>query len=511
MRRAVLGALAVGLALSGCSSADRLRGSTDDPPDRSTAAASSIQPARTGPLARFYDQKLRWRSCRGGFECTRLEVPLDYGAPAGRTITLAVVRLPARDDDPRGSLVLNPGGPGASGVEYARAAESVVSGAVRRRYDVVGFDPRGVARSAPITCLTDTQLDEFLAIDGSPDSTEEELALEQEWKGLGAGCLARRPALTAHVGTREVARDLDVLRAALGDRRLSYLGKSYGTYIGATYADIFPRRVGRLVLDGPLDPSSTGTDIAAGQTVGFERAFRSFLDDCVGRSSCPFSGGVDAAERQVDRLFDAIDAKPLRGEPGRPVTQALAVIGVAAALYDEGSWALLRDALREAKRGSGDTLLALADYYSDRGPDGTYTTNAMEALYAVNCLDRPEQMELADYRAEAVEAERVSPVFGAFIAWGNLPCASWPVPPQGSPHPVAAEGAKPILVVGTTRDPATPYAWAKALASQLDSGRLLTFVGDGHTAYRRGNACIDRAVDRYLLEGRLPAKGTRCR
>ncbi|MGH8893903.1 MAG: alpha/beta hydrolase [Actinomycetes bacterium] len=510
MRQAVPGvgaAVAVVLVLGGCSSAEGVGGAGERPSEASRADRSST---RVDPLARFYDQSLRWRDCRDGFECSRLEVPVDYGTPAGRTISVAVVRLPA-SGEAKGALVLNPGGPGGSGVDYARAAEAVVSRAVRDRYDIVGFDPRGVARSAPLSCLTDEQLDAFLAIDGSPDDPGEEQALDREWRKLGQGCAARRPLLTAHVGTRDVARDLDVLRAALGERRLKYLGKSYGTYIGTTYAELFPRRVGRFVLDGQLDPAASGAEIAFGQAAGFHRAFRAFLADCVERSSCPLSGGVDAAQAQVSQLLDAVDADPLRGERGRPVTQALAVLGVAAALYDEGSWPLLREAIAEARRGDGSTFLGLADHYSDRGPDGTYTTNAVEALYAVNCLDRPEAATLDEFRAAAERAEAASPLFGAFIAWGGLPCASWPAPPQGTPHPVAAEGARPILVVGTTRDPATPYEWARSVARRLENGRLLTLVGDGHTAYRQGSSCIDRAVDRYLLDGKLPARGTRCR
>ena len=498
---------AVAVLLAGCSAGDGEAGA-GDAAVRSTKATAGAY--TSGPLARFYGQTLKWRDCRDGFECARLEVPIDYRAPADGTIRLALVRLPA-SGDARGSLVLNPGGPGASGVDYARAAESVVSDAVRDRYDIVGFDPRGVARSAPISCLTDAELDRFLAIDGSPDEPAEEEALSQEWQALGQGCLADRPALTEHVGTRDVARDLDVLRAVLGDRRLNYLGKSYGTYIGTTYAERFPRRVGRVVLDGQLDPAASGEEIARGQAAGFHRAFRSFLADCLKHDSCPVSGDVDAAQAQVERLLDAVDATPLRGERGRPVTQALAVLGVAAALYDQSTWPLLRQAIAEAKRGSGTLFLALADFYSDRGPNGRYRTNSVEALYAVNCLDRPEATELAAYRAAAARAETVSPVFGAFIAWGSLPCASWPVPPQGTPHPVVAEGARPILVIGTTRDPATPYEWARSVARQLESGRLLTLVGDGHTAYRQGNDCIDRAVDRYLLDGTLSAAGTRCR
>lgn len=507
---AVVGALLV--LASGCTATDDTRRHVDlDGRSAASRSAATTTAARTGPLATFYDQRLRWSGCHQGFQCARLTVPVDYARPDGTTIRIALVRLPAAGDDARGSLILNPGGPGASGVDYALAAASVVSDALRERYDVVGFDPRGVARSAPLSCVTDTELDRLLALDGSPDDEAEERFVADRWRILGAGCVEDRPRLTAHVGTRDAARDLDVLRAALGDRRLTYLGKSYGTYLGTTYAELFPGRVGRVVLDGQLDPAASAEQVAAGQAAGFHRAFRSFLADCLTRSACPFTGGVDRAQQQVSALLDQVDARPLRGEPGRPVTQALAVIGVAAALYDEDSWPLLVRAFREAVRGGGQTLLALADYYSDRGPGGRYTTNAIEALYAVNCLDRPEATELADFRAAAARVAESSPVFGPFIAWGGLPCASWPVPPQGEPHPVTAAGARPILVVGTTRDPATPYAWSVSVAEQLESGRLLTYVGDGHTAYRRGSACIDRAVDRYFLAGTLPAPGTRCR
>ena len=500
-------AVAVAGAVAGCSATDDVRRRAD--PGRTSSGTAAG--ATATPLTQYYDQRLRWRDCHNGFECTRLEVPLDYAKPAGETIRIAVVRLRADSDDPRGSLIINPGGPGVSGVDYALAAESVVSEDVRERYDIVGFDPRGVQRSAPVACVSDDQLDVLLALDGSPDDAAEEQSIAQEWRSLGAGCAARRPLLTAHVGTRDAARDLDVLRGALGDRRLTYLGKSYGTYLGTTYAEIFPRRVGRVVLDGQLDPAASGPEIAAGQAAGFQRALRSFLATCLRRSSCPFAGDVAAALGQVSTLLEGVDQRPLRGEPGRPVTQALAVLGVAAALYDEGSWPLLIRALDQAQRGDGATLLALADYYADRASGGRYTTNAIEALYAVNCLDRPESTDLADYRKTAAALADTSPVFGPFIAWGSLPCASWPVPPQGEPHPVTAAGARPILVVGTTRDPATPYSWAVSVAKQLESGRLLTYVGDGHTAYRRGSRCIDRFVDRYYLDGTLPPTGTRCR
>lgn len=500
--------VAVSTLLAGCSGAADVRPGGDT--ERQSVEERAAR-TRTGPLTRFYDQRLRWRGCHGGFECSRLRVPVDYADPAAGSIRIAVVRLPAGDDEARGSLVLNPGGPGGSGVDYALAAGLVVSRAVRERYDIVGFDPRGVARSAPISCVSDAELDDLLALDGSPDDPAEEQQVLDAWRVLGAGCAADRPQLAAHLSTKAAARDLDVLRAALGDRRLTYLGKSYGTYLGTTYAELFPKRVGRLVLDGQLDPAASGAEIAAGQARGFEGALRAYLASCLRRSGCPFTGSVAAAQTQVGALLDRTDAQPLRGERGRPVTEALAVIGIAAALYDTRTWSLLTRALREAARGDGRTLLALADYYSDRRPDGRFTSNAIEAQYAVNCLDRPEATDLASYRAAATELSASAPVFGEFLAWGSVACATWPVPPQNTPHRVTAAGARPILVVGTTRDPATPYSWAVSVAKQLESGRLLTYVGDGHTAYRQGSRCIDRAVDRFLLDGKLPRTGTRCR
>lgn len=512
LRGAVVALVALLLAaLAGCSSYGARPGEDASGP-AGAGSVSSAAPAPSAPapaLARFYAQRLAWRDCGGGFDCAWLTVPVDYATPDTGSLQVAVVRLPAAGDR-LGSLVVNPGGPGASGVAYGRAARTVVSSAVRERYDVVGFDPRGVGASRPIDCLSDRQLDVFLAQDGTPDSPAEEAELVRQGELMGAGCLRDDPALAPHLSTLDTARDMDVLRAALGDARLSYLGKSYGTYLGALYAEQFPSRVGRLVLDGPVNPAATNLANARGQAVGFQRALESFLTDCVSRSSCPFTGSAADAQARLQRLLDATDTAPLRGDRGRPVTQALATYGVAIGLYDRGYWAYLRQALDDALRGDGRLLLTLADQYNDRGPGGRYRTNAGEAIYAINCLDRPEPFDVADFRAAAARVAAVSPVFGPFIVWSNLPCATWPAPPEGAPGPVRAAGSAPILVVGTTRDPATPYESAVALAGQLQAGRLLTYVGDGHTAYRRGSACIDRAVDAYLLAGTVPAEGTRC-
>ena len=505
-RSRVAAVLLASALLASCSSGD------DPAPEGgpSSPEASDTRTAPTPDLARFYDQQLDWRDCKGNFECARLLVPVDYTDPGGPTLQLGVNRLPASGDRV-GSLLVNPGGPGVSGLAYARSAGSIVSKSVRSRYDVVGFDPRGVGASAGLQCLDDRQLDAFLGYDGTPDDPAEEQGLMAVSEQLGAGCEQDDAVLLPHVGTRDAARDMDVLRAALGDRQLTYLGKSYGTYLGATYAELFPTRVGRLVLDGPIDPAASTLEMAELQAIGFQRALEAFIDDCLPRRSCPFDGDRDAAEARVGALFDELDRSPLPGVGKRKLTESLATIGVAVALYDEGSWSFLRQALGQAFRGDGETLMLLADFYADRGPGGRYTTNAIEAMYAVNCVDRPQESDLEKVRADAERAAEAAPLFGAYIVWSNVACGSWPAPAEGEPAPVTAEGSRPILVVGTTRDPATPYEWAQALADELDAGHLLTYVGDGHTAYRRGSECIDEAVDAYLLDGTTPAAGTRCR
>lgn len=421
-----------------------------------------------------------------------------------------MIRLPATGKDRLGSLLLNPGGPGGSGINYARAARAVISDPLRARYDVVGFDPRGVGESTPLKCLDDDQIDTLLSIDGSPDTPAEEQALVKESQLLGQECEKRAPGLTAHVSTVEVAKDLDMLRAALGDEKLTYLGASYGTYIGAVYQSLFPDKVGRLVLDGALDPTSTTDEVNLGQATGFERNLDAYIDDCLRDRECPLPGPRAAAVAKIGALLDQLDRAPLTTEQGRPLTQALAVLGLIYPLYSPQLWPQLTDSLRAAFGGAGTGLLSSADAYADRGPNG-YESNSNEVNYAVNCLDNPEPAaDLAKYRADAARLKKAAPLLGEYLAWSSLPCAYWPAKAEFQPGPIAAPGTPPILVVGTTDDPATPYVWSVALAKELSSGVLLTNVGDGHTAYRTGNACIDSAVDRYLLTGEPPKDGTRC-
>ncbi|NYD22210.1 alpha/beta hydrolase [Kineococcus aurantiacus] len=506
--RAVSALAVLVLALSGCSA---LGASSPDPRPVGTATAVASENATDPALAAFYGQRLQWVDCSGGFECTRLTVPVDYADPAGATASLAVVRTrtAAEGEDRLGSLVLNPGGPGASGVEYARAARTVVSQDVRDHFDVVGLDPRGVGESDPLRCLRDRQVDRFLATDPTPDDPAEVQALSARTTELGRGCAASGE-LAAHVDTLSAAKDLDVLRAALGDDKLNYLGKSYGTYLGAWYAEQFPQRVGRFVLDGAIDPALSSEQLNAGQAAGFEVALRSYVRDCQSGRNCPLTGGVDDGVAQVRRFLEGLDAEPLPTGTGRPLGQGLGYLAVANPLYAPQLWPQLSKALKAAFAGDGSVMLAQADAYTHRSADGRYADNSATVIYAVNCLDRDDDESEPQVAAAVEEFARDAPTFGPYLAWGGLACTNWPVAPVGQVRPVHAQGAGPIVVVGTTRDPATPYAWARSLAGELSSGRLLTYDGDGHTAYATGSSCVDSAVDTYLIAGTAPDEGTTC-
>jgi pimeloyl-ACP methyl ester carboxylesterase len=479
-------------------------------PTPSAPAADATTPP-SAALAPYYTQKLTWTNCKDGFQCAKLQVPLDYAKPEGDRIQISTIRLPASGKR-AGSILINPGGPGGSGIEYGRAARSVLSAKVRARYDVVGFDPRGVGESAPVRCLPSRSLDAYLSLDNTPDSQAEITALQEGSQRLSAGCEAESAKILPHVGTVNAARDIDILRAALGDPGLTYLGKSYGTFLGAVYADLFPKRVRALVLDGAVDPSLTPLQLNEAQAKGFEVAMRAFVEDCFRAKDCPFkTRDVDSALTQVSDLLRRTDQHPLRnaGGNGREITEPWVSLGIITPLYDRRSWPVLRQALAGAFNGDGTVLLSLADLLIGRGPEGTYS-NQTEANLAVNCLDNTFPRDVSTYAAAADRAATEAPRFGSSVMWGSLPCATWPVHPTPPPDHLDAQGAPPILVVGTLRDPATPYQWAQALSHELSSGVLLTFDGDGHTAYLTGSTCVDNTVDQYLLDQKVPKNGIRC-
>ncbi|MBA4863856.1 alpha/beta fold hydrolase [Streptomyces sp. PSKA54] len=501
--------VAAGLLATGCSPG----GSTTD------AALAALPRSTPTALSAYYGQELRWRDCGvPGFECSTMKAPLDYEKPDSGDVKLAVARKKATGPGKRlGSLLVNPGGPGGSAVGYLQSYAALGYPAeVRARYDMVAVDPRGVARSEPVECLDGREMDAYTQTDITPDDQRETDQLAAAFKKFAGGCESRSGTILPHVSTIEAARDMDILRAVLGDKKLTYVGASYGTFLGATYAGLYPERVGRLVLDGAMDPTLAARQLNEEQTAGFETAFRSFAEDCVKHQDCPLGGPgttAEAAGKNLKAFFQQLDAAPLAGgsTDGRRLTESLATIGVIAAMYDEGSWGQLRGALTAAmKEKDGTSLLALADSYYERGEKGSYS-NLMFANAAVNCLDLPAAFTSPEQVEQSLPAfEKASPVFGEGLAWSSLNCAYWPVPPTGKAHRIEATGAAPIVVVGTTRDPATPYRWAEALADQLSSGRLLTYEGDGHTAYGRGSECVDSAINRYLIEGTAPKDGTRC-
>ncbi|MBD8870906.1 alpha/beta hydrolase [Nocardioides donggukensis] len=478
-------------------------------PETSTGPEPGGQPAPDPRLQAYYDQSLAWSSC-GNRECARIEVPLDYDDPEGERIELALLKVAAgRPADRVGSLVVNPGGPGAPGTSYADRAGSFFGDRIRDRFDIVGFDPRGTGTSSPVDCLGDRQLDRFIALDADPDTPSEVTAFERQLELIGTGCARRSGELAAHVSTVEAARDMDVIRAALGEDRLTYFGASYGTKLGATYADLFPDRAGRLVLDGAVDVSLSNRDLTLEQAAGFELALTAYVDDCLAEGPCFLGADREEALAEIGALLDRVDREPLPvGD--RTLRVGNAFYGIVAPLYSETNWPLLTASLSRAMQGDGTGLLRLSDLYTSRGPDGTYTDNSSEAIYAINCLDDPGFTPVDEVPEEFAAFEEASPTFGRIFAWSLTGCAGLAVEPPEPREPLTAEGADPLLVIGTTRDPATPYRWAEALADQLASAVLVSRDGDGHTGYNMGNACVDEVVESYLVEGTVPDGDVDC-
>ncbi len=480
---------------------------------RSASTPTSPPPA-SGPapegLESFYTQQLDWQEC-GANECAALEVPVDYQEPDGDVIKLKLERVPAGDQANRvGSVVVNPGGPGAPGTTMAENASGYFRPELLDRVDIVAFDPRGTGESDPVDCLPDEALDAFVAQDPSPDDAAEGKEVVANQDAFFAGCVASSDALVGHVSTVEAARDMDVLRSALGEETLSYLGFSYGTTLGSTYASLFPDKVGRFVLDGATDPTLDFRENALSQAAGFQTALDAYVDDCVAQGDCFLGADRDAALATIDQLLDDVEADPLPTNQDRDLEIGNAFYGLVTPLYSRDSWPYLDQGLQEALDGSGSTLLLLSDLYGSRNASGGYDDNSLEAILAINCLDDPEAIEPSEVPAELPAFEEASPTFGEVFAWGLTGCHGIQVEAAEPPPTIKAEGAAPIVVIGTTRDPATPYEEAVALADQLASGVLLTRDGDGHTAYNKGNACIDEAVEGYLIDGTVPADGTEC-
>lgn len=504
-----VGGVAVLVALSSDDADTSPRSPTSDAP--TTTPAADVTEAPSPALSRFYSQQLSWEPCRDGDQCATLTVPLDYRNPGGGTIDLALLKVPAADSGHRlGSLVVNPGGPGAPGTDYAASASSVFRDPLLESYDIVGFDPRGTGASDPVDCLSDDQLDHYIAADPDPDTPEEASAYEGWVRELGRGCAERSGAIAAHVTTVEAARDMDVLRAALGESTLTYFGASYGTKLGATYADLFPERVGRMVLDGAVDLSIGSRELSLEQAAGFETALRAYVENCIEQSDgCYLGDSLDAGLARIRAFIDSVDAQPLPAGGDRELDVGNAFYGIVLPLYSRDYWQILTQALGAGLDGDGSLLLQLSDLYTSRG-DAGYTDNSIEANYAINCLDEPYAITPAQVPANVADFEKASPTFGRVFAWGLTTCGGIRVEATERDRSVRAAGAAPIVVVGTSRDPATPYDWAVHLADQLESGVLVSRDGDGHTGYNAGNDCVDSAVEDYLIDGTVPQDGLSC-
>ncbi|MEV1051874.1 alpha/beta hydrolase [Streptomyces sp. NPDC049887] len=448
------------------------------------------------------------------WECSFMEVPRDWTKPGGETIELALIRAKARDQAERiGSLIFNFGGPGGSGVSTLPAAAQDFE-RLRARYDLVSFDPRGVGRSQPVECLDDPELDQYYAQDATPDDSAEEKTYSDNLSRYDAACEENSGPDLPHVGTTNAARDMDLMRQVLGDDRLHYFGISYGTELGGVYAHLFPEKVGRAVFDAVVDPTSTAVEGSLGQARGFQLAFTNFAKDCVARGdACQLPGSTPEEIQQfVIDLQNRLEKKPIPGIGDRELTQTQATNGIAQALYSKEYWPLLEQGLDEADGGDGSLLLALSDAMNGRNREGQYS-NLQAANAAINCVDFKERYSMAQTKARLPEFREASPIFGDYLGWGLMGCRHWPVPGQWETPDVSAPGAAPILVIGNTGDPATPYEGARAMVQALGKGVgiELTYEGEGHGAYNSGSKCVATAVDQYLLNGKVPASGTVCR
>ncbi|GII55237.1 peptidase [Planotetraspora thailandica] len=470
-----------------------------------SAAACGSREVATAGVPR---ETIAWGPCEGvsastGFQCATMNVPLDYSKPEGRKIGIALIRRKASDTAHRiGSLVFNFGGPGGSGVSTLLNAASAFA-VLGRSYDLVSFDPRGVDRSSGVRCLDDRRMDQWLAEEPSLD-VEKESALDIEFANA---CQRRSGWILPYIGTVNAARDMESLRAALGESKFNYFGFSYGTHLGAVYATLYPQKVGRMVLDSALDPSVGMLDMSKTQALGFQRAWEDYLADCTKtKTSCPLGSDTATAKNAVLTLLNDLQAHPAK-VGNREVTSTVARTGITQALYSKLTWPLLTDALSDARKGDESGLLALADQYAGRQPNGTYTT-LQSSLPAILCADTTDRPTVAQAVGLANQLVPTTPIFAATAASAGM-CSVWHAPGENTNRHIDASGSQPIVVVGVTHDPATPYQWAPSLARQLRTAVLLTLNGEGHGAYGQ-SPCIDTAVNSYFTEGRVPANGLTC-
>ncbi|MFB8280781.1 alpha/beta hydrolase [Nocardia colli] len=491
------------------------------------AAGCTINGHPTGPmpagpaeLTKFYSQTVQWGSCTGygsqddrfapNAQCARITVPVDYANPDGPTAQIAVSRIKATGKR-IGSLLMNPGGPGESGLTMSSLGNKTP---LAQRFDRVGFDPRGVGSSTPaIVCETAQEQDAERAEPQKDNTPEGIAAAENENKQYADHCAERTGKdFLARVGTREVVQDMDVMRAALGDAKLSYLGYSYGTKIGSAYAEKFPDHVRALVLDGAIDSSQDPVQESLRQAAGFQKVFDAYAADCTTKADCPLGTDKTQTVQRFRALVNPLWDKTVPTTDPRGLNYSDALTGVRQALYTNDLWPVLTLGLSELRDGRGDTLLQLADLYDGRRDDGTYS-NTTDAFNAIRCVDDPRISDRGITAKQDAEYRKAAPFLDDGRGTGAAPldaCTAWPVPNTSEPHRITVTGLPKVVVVSTTEDPATPYQAGVDLASQLGAS-LVTYKGNRHTiALSGGSSCVDEAVIDYLVDLTDPEAGLTC-
>ena len=489
--------------------------SATTPPTTAGRATTTVGGPTRGGSGGGSRGTVRWHSCPDtkGFQCATLTVPLDRADPSGPTINIALNRRPANDLSKRiGSLVVNPGGPGGSGLELAANLPATLPTALLDRFDLVGFDPRGVGESEGIVCTTDAQKDERVALDDRPDTRAEIDALVQSRLDDGAACQGSDRDLIPYLTTIATARDLDLIRAAIGDEKLTYLGFSYGTHLGATYAQLFPTHVRALVLDGVVNPQTAGgtngpPELDETYGTSFDRAFDRFTAACIASTTCPLRPDPRAAR---DAAAAGVETTPLPAtDDRRQVGAGMFNQGVASSLYSHQLWPMLATALKDAADGDGTFLLKLADNGWERGQDGHYK-NLRDANHAIACADTVVRTDVDAVKVASAALTLPLDVAALDTVLSHADCSGTPVGKEPFTPIGPAVGAPPILLVGTEGDPATDVANTEPMARALGSGVAIFWDGDGHTAFTNGSSCIDDAVVGYLTQLTVPADGMRC-
>lgn len=510
VKRKIVAVLATALlGLSGCATGAVYRGlggSTSHPQPSPVGPSPTQTSDAPSGLQKFYDQEADWSEC-GKFECAEVEVPLNYEEPDAATIKIFMKRRPASGAK-LGSLFLNPGGPGGSGADMLASLDAYLSQEIQDAYDVIGFDPRGVGKSSPVKCLDDAELGRLMDASYSGTPEEQQAAREKDLKILTDGCQKRSGEILPFVGTEQAARDMDVMRAVVGDPLLNYLGFSYGTFLGAQYRELFPENTGRMILDGAVDSSLGAARMSAEQSDGFEVELRRFVEYCQSRENCPLEGSVDDGLTQIRAWIDEAKENPFEGKGDRKVNDSILINGLITTMYDDTYWNYTISAFREMKdHRDANLFLTLSDLTNGRNSDGSFESNMFEANIAINCADYPAATQ--EEIDAAIDHTKGNTVLGTTFTESDT-CKFWPASPDTVPGLFTGKGGAPVVVVGTKYDPATPLAWAESMADALDSAVLVTYEGDGHTAYSRGGKCVQEPLDNYLLTGEVPRDGLTC-